>query len=184
MDIRLSLLESFYATWNWDAVRDRWGDTLQPYYLDWDHMRPIVGMALALVDRFDERLLSVHVAINGSRWLVLNIDGTCKGVHDRHALCEPCWTAHRRRVHEALHTLDRDGTVIYTGGNGVHVWIALATAADAYLFSRPGGRALLRDRLALPVLDAGAWVRVPGALHEHTGRVSHAIPRSMPWPPV
>jgi len=120
----------------------------------------------------------------GARWLVLNIDGRCAGVHDRYELCETCWSSHRRRVQDAQRLLMRTGTIVYTGGNGVHVWIALSTPADAFVFAHAGARALLRDRLGLPALDADAYVRVPGALHERTGRMSHMVSAGMPWPPT
>jgi hypothetical protein len=184
--LSLGWLESYYRTWNWPLLRKRWGEQLVPYYLDYDHMvsgpRKTVD-DIPRVDKADGRLISVHV-VPSSRWLVIALDAECPGVHDRHDPCERCWGQHRENVRRARELFSHRLEVIYTGGNGVHVWIEITKADERLTYASTGARQLMAKHTGLPIVESGAAIRVPGALHEKTGRPSCPISWEMPWPPV
>ncbi len=167
-------LEAYYATWNWMACAARYGPLL-PCYMDYAHMECVMREGpVALVDREGDPLLTLRVRPDPMRWVVFNLhEDTCKG-HSRHDSCATCWARLRTRVQALLKRLEgHECHLCYTGGNGVHLWLAVRSDVERFAFAAPGTRKLLG------AMEVGALVRYPGALHERTGRVSFPLPLTM-----
>jgi hypothetical protein len=171
-------LRAYYATWNWEVCRTRYG-TLFPCYMDYWHMETVQREGgVKLVDREGDPLVTVRVAPDPERWLVFNIHEDKCGAHSRHDSCAACWTKVRARAVALLEKLgDHLVHVYYTGGNGVHIWLELRTAVERFAFAGAGARKLLGS------MGPGRLARLPGALHERTGRMSEHIRRTLDFAP-
>jgi hypothetical protein len=177
--ITLTQMTAHYSAWNFGTLTARYG-TLFPCYLEYGHVECIQREGPVLsVDREGDPLLTLRVRPDPARWVVFDIhEKACAG-HSRHDTCRTCWAKNQARMFALLNQLGDQAlqlTVYYTGGNGVHAWLELRNEVERFAFAAPNARRLLG------AMENGKLVRVPGALHERTGRASYSLPRSMDVP--